>query len=109
MTQQRRLRVGVDSGGTFTDICVFDETAGRTSVWKVASTPADPSQAIATGIQQALAALGPIGDAARDLVYFGHGTTVATNALIQGRGARCGLVTTAGFRDVLELRRQRRP
>jgi N-methylhydantoinase A len=101
----RRLRIGVDSGGTFTDICVFDETAGRVSVWKVSSTPDDPSRAIADGIAQALSEMGAEGG----IVYFGHGTTVATNALIQGRGAACGFVTTAGFRDVLELRRQRRP
>ena len=104
-----RLRVGVDSGGTFTDICLFDEASRRIFVWKVASTPADPSEAIVNGIVEALRAFAPDEDAASLVVYFGHGTTVATNALIQNRGAPAGVVTTAGFRDVLELRRQKRP
>jgi N-methylhydantoinase A len=104
-----RLRIGVDSGGTFTDVCVFDETSGRIFVWKVSSTPGDPSQGIAGGIAEALNALAPGADAARHVSYFGHGTTVATNALITGRGADTGVLTTAGFRDVLEIRRQTRP
>ncbi len=100
-------RVGVDSGGTFTDICLVDETSGEVRVWKVPSTPADPSRAIALGAVEGLreAAHG----AAADVSYFGHGTTVATNALIQHRGARTGLITTEGFRDLLEIGRQRRP
>lgn len=103
-----RLRVGVDSGGTFTDVCVFDESTGDVLVWKVSSTPRDPSEGIATGIEQALGELG--GEAARGAVaYFGHGTTVGTNALITGNGADTGLITTAGFRDILEIRRQKRP
>lgn len=99
-------RVGVDSGGTFTDVCVMDEDSGRLNVWKVSSSPQDPSEAIAKGVQQAVAHYG--GDDV-EITYFGHGTTVATNALIQGRGARTGLVTTAGFRDLLEIARQKRP
>ena len=95
------LRVGVDSGGTFTDICVWDGATGRIHVWKVSSTPSDPSDAIAAGVAQAVPDGGGI-------AYFGHGTTVATNALITGRGAQTGLITTAGFRDLLELRRQKR-
>src|SRR6266540_6769178 len=100
-------RVGVDSGGTFTDICLVDETSGEVRVWKVPSTPADPSRAIALGAVEGLreAAHG----AAADVSYFGHGTTVATNALIQHRGATTGLITTEGFRDLLEIGRQRRP
>jgi N-methylhydantoinase A len=104
-----RLRIGVDSGGTFTDICIFDESTGRIFVWKVSSTPGDPSQGIADGIAQALKALSPGEDAAGSVIYFGHGTTVATNALITGRGAKTGVLTTAGFRDVLEIGRQKRP
>jgi N-methylhydantoinase A len=99
-------RIGVDSGGTFTDICLFDETAGRIAVWKVSSTPSDPSNAVARGVEEGLA---QIGASAGDVAYFGHGTTVATNALIQHRGARTGLVTSAGFRDLLEIGRQKRP
>jgi N-methylhydantoinase A len=99
-------RIGVDSGGTFTDICLFDETSGRVAVWKVSSTPADPSNAVARGVEEALT---EIGASASDVSYFGHGTTVATNALIQHRGARTGLITSDGFRDLLEIGRQKRP
>jgi N-methylhydantoinase A len=102
----RGLRVGVDTGGTFTDVCLYDPASGALSVWKLSSTPQDPSEAIAAGIAQALDAAGRGG---QDIAYVGHGTTVATNALIQGRVARTGMLTTAGFRDVIEIRRQMRP
>jgi N-methylhydantoinase A len=105
-----RWRVGVDSGGTFTDICLFDETDGRVEIWKVASTPDDPSRGIAGGVEEALRRAGAGGTRpGATVAYFGHGTTVATNALIEQRGAKTGLVTTAGFRDLLEIRRQKRP
>ncbi|HVY14085.1 MAG TPA: hydantoinase/oxoprolinase family protein [Rhodopila sp.] len=99
-------RIGVDSGGTFTDVCLFDDETGSIAVWKVPSTPSDPSQGIADGVAQGVERVGatPAG-----VGYFGHGTTVATNALIQHRGARTGLVTTDGFRDLLEIGRQKRP
>lgn len=99
-------RVGIDSGGTFTDICLFHEESGRLSTWKVPSTPADPSVAIAEG---ALAALARVDASPDQLTYFGHGTTVGTNALIQHKGAKVGLITTDGFRDLLEIGRQKRP
>jgi len=99
-------RIGVDSGGTFTDICLFDDSAGRIEVWKVASTPADPSLGIAQGVAEGLERVG--GDPA-EVAYVGHGTTVGTNALIQHQGVKTGLVTTDGFRDLLELGRQKRP
>jgi N-methylhydantoinase A len=100
-------RVGVDSGGTFTDICVVDESSGDVRVWKVPSTPDDPSRAIVFGVVDGLRAT--TRDSTHAVSYFGHGTTVATNALIQHRGATTGLVTTDGFRDLLEIARQRRP
>jgi N-methylhydantoinase A len=100
------MRVGVDSGGTFTDVCLIDDAAGRVAVWKVASTPDDPSRGIARGVREGLAQSGA---RAVDIGYFGHGTTVATNALIQHRGAKTGLITTDGFRDLLEIGRQKRP
>lgn len=103
-----RLRIGVDSGGTFTDICMFDEIKGEVSVWKVSSTPQDPSMGIAVAVEQGLREASRVSGCAADVHYFGHGTTVATNALIVGRGAETGLITTAGFRDILELRRQKR-
>ncbi|WP_341992828.1 hydantoinase/oxoprolinase family protein [Azorhizobium sp. AG788] len=106
-----RWRVGVDSGGTFTDICLFDEDDGRVEVWKVSSTPDDPSRGIAEGVEQGMRRVVPdAGDApAASVSYFGHGTTVATNALIQHKGVATGLITTDGFRDLLEIGRQKRP
>jgi N-methylhydantoinase A len=99
-------RVGVDSGGTFTDVCLFDDDTGLVEVWKVSSTPDDPSLGIASGIVEGMRQVGSEPPA---IVYFGHGTTVATNALIQHRGAKTGLITTDGFRDLLEIGRQKRP
>ncbi len=99
-------RIGVDSGGTFTDVCLFDDATGRVAVWKVSSTPADPSEGIARGVTEGLA---EVGAAPSEVAYFGHGTTVATNALIQHRGVKTGLITTSGFRDLLEIGRQKRP
>jgi N-methylhydantoinase A len=106
-----RWRVGVDSGGTFTDICLFEEEQGRVEVWKVSSTPDDPSRGIAQGVEEGMRRVAPeAGDTpASPVSYFGHGTTVATNALIQHKGVRTGLVTTDGFRDLLEIGRQKRP
>ncbi len=99
-------RIGVDSGGTFTDVCLFETETGRVEVWKVPSTPDDPSRGIAQGIEEGI---GRVGAAPGDVGYFGHGTTVATNALIQHRGVKTGLITTDGFRDLLEIGRQKRP
>ncbi len=99
-------RVGVDSGGTFTDFCLFDEASGRVEVWKVPSTPDDPSRGIAGGVDESL---GRVAATPAAVGYFGHGTTVGTNALIQHRGVRTGLITTEGFRDLLEIGRQTRP
>ena len=99
-------RIGVDAGGTFTDICLFDDEDGRIEVWKVPSTPQDPSSGIAEGVAEGVARVGAV---AGDIAFFGHGTTVATNALIQHRGVKTGLITTDGFRDLLEIGRQKRP
>lgn len=99
-------RIGVDVGGTFTDFTLLDESAGEVHFYKLPSTRHDPSEAIEAGLRQMLEGLGM---AARDVSYLGHGTTVATNIVIERRGARTGLLTTRGFRDVLELGRQARP
>src|SRR5260221_12099739 len=106
-----RWRVGVDSGGTFTDVCLFDEQRGHVEVWKVPSTPDDPSRGIALGVEEGMRRVAPEAGEhpAAPIVYFGHGTTVATNALIQHRGVKTGLITTDGFRDLLEIGRQKRP
>jgi len=107
-TIPQSLRIGVDSGGTFTDVCILDESTGETFIWKVSSTPADPSEGIVNGIDSALKVY-PGGADTNAIEFLGHGTTVGTNALITGRGAKTGLITTKGFRDLLEIRRQKRP
>ena len=99
-------RIGVDSGGTFTDVCLFNDETGHVEVWKVSSTPDDPSRGIAQGVREGVA---QVDAAPAEVGYFGHGTTVATNALIQHRGVPTALITTAGFRDLLEIGRQKRP
>ncbi|NDV49356.1 hydantoinase/oxoprolinase family protein [Salipiger sp. PrR003] len=99
-------RIGVDSGGTFTDVCLFDEDSGKVEIWKVSSTPDDPSRGITTGVVEGL---DQVGKTAKDLSFLGHGTTVATNALIELRGVKTGLIVSDGFRDLLEIGRQKRP
>ncbi|MEI4488556.1 hydantoinase/oxoprolinase family protein [Frigidibacter sp. MR17.14] len=100
------LRIGVDSGGTFTDVCMFDDATGKLDIWKVPSTPADPSQGISQGVEEGLRT---VGSDAASVGFLGHGTTVATNALIELKGVKTGLVVTDGFRDLLEIGRQKRP
>lgn len=101
-----KLRVAVDTGGTFTDLCMFDEKTGRFSVAKVPSTPDNPALAVIDGIKKALENLNAEPE---NIAFFIHGTTVATNALLEGKGARVALVTTAGFEDVIIIGRQSRP
>ena len=106
MTKQsnlKRVRVGVDTGGTFTDF-VYD-VGGRAQIFKLASTPADSSRAITEGLKRVAEETGV---RLRDIEVI-HGTTVGTNALLERRGARTALVTTAGFEDVLAIGRQTRP
>jgi len=101
------LRVGVDTGGTFTDVCAFDDRTGKVHVRKVSSTPENPGRAILQGVDELLDQIG--GRTIDEISYFAHGTTVGTNALLTGNGVRTGLITTKGFRDLLELGRGRRP
>jgi N-methylhydantoinase A len=93
-----RYRVAVDVGGTFTDVFVLDEDSAEVDVAKVPSTPHDPMEAVMNGVAAASVDLG-------DVTLFSHGTTVATNALITRRFPPAAVVTTKGFRDVLEIRR----
>src|SRR5262245_19355083 len=93
--------LGVDVGGTFTDFFLLDDLTGETHTHKVASTPDDPARAILEGLH----ALVP----QRGLAFLAHGTTIATNALLQRRGGKVALITTAGFKDLLEIGRQTRP
>ena len=98
-------RVGVDVGGTFTDLVVADSD-GRTDVFKVPSVPDDPGEGVIAALEAACAALDlSLSDFLGDCQFFLHGSTVATNTLLEGKGARVGLLTTRGFRDSLEARR----
>ena len=100
------FRIGIDVGGTFTDFTLLNEEDGSVHFHKVASTPHDPSAAIEHGISELLQTYKI---APEDIGHIGHGTTVATNLIIERRGALTGLITTKGFRDVIEIGRQVRP
>lgn len=97
------LAVAVDIGGTFTDVALVDHATGRSWRAKTPSIPSDPSEAFLNGIRLALAQAGATG---ADLDQVLHGTTVATNMILEGKGARAALVTTRGFRHVLAIGRQ---
>ncbi|MEA2983047.1 MAG: N-methylhydantoinase [Alphaproteobacteria bacterium] len=94
--------VGVDTGGTFTDVTVAESGTGRLWIAKVSSTPSDPSSAFLSGVERAMSLAGASG---ADVELIAHGTTVATNAIIENKGARSALITTDGFRYVLDLGR----
>src|SRR3989441_4325180 len=100
-----RFRVGVDIGGTFTDIVFLDDD-GRVHTKKVSSSVDDYARAIVEGVRELFRETGLAGDDVSEVL---HGTTVASNAILELRGARTGLITTRGFRDVLEIRRLRMP
>ena len=93
-------RIGVDIGGTFTDLIYYDDVSGESLVAKVPTTPDNPDEGVVTAIGQAVPA-----DRVKAAEYFLHGTTVGINALLQRRGAVVGLLATEGFRDILEIRR----
>src|SRR5712691_7535925 len=99
------FRAGVDIGGTFTDIVLLGDRGERYTK-KVSSTVDDYARAIVDGLA---ALLREIGAEASDIVELLHGTTVASNAILERKGARAGLITTKGFRDVLEIRNLRMP
>ncbi len=99
------FRAGVDIGGTFTDIVLLGDEGERYTK-KVSSTVDDYARAIVDGLA---ALLGEIGAEASGIVELLHGTTVASNAILEQKGARTGLITTKGFRDVLEIRNLRMP
>jgi N-methylhydantoinase A len=113
-----RYRVAVDTGGTFSDFVYLNEETGAVTVTKVPSSPDDPSRAILEGVEALIAVSpdhappagrGPAAAPAPDISYFGHGTTVGTNALLEGKGARTGLLVTEGFRGIYEVAEQARP
>ncbi|MDA0261273.1 MAG: hydantoinase/oxoprolinase family protein, partial [Proteobacteria bacterium] len=103
--KQNTYRIGIDIGGTFTDIVLMDQ-GGLLLPIKVSSTPDDYSRGIGEGVAKLLTDNGIEADQVEEVV---HATTVATNAVLENKGARTGLITTAGFRDVLEFRRVRVP
>ena len=100
------FRIGVDVGGTFTDFTLLDERTGQLHYHKTPSTPGDPSEAVEIGLDETVKThkMDP-----KEIVYLGHGTTVALNMLLERRAQTIGLLTTQGFRDVLEIARQIRP
>jgi N-methylhydantoinase A len=99
-------RIGIDIGGTFTDVAMVEEDSGRIGIAKVLTTPRDFGQGVIEGITRGLAenAIDP-----PDVAVLSHATTVVTNALLEHKGAKCGFIATRGFRDLLELRRSSRP
>jgi len=99
-------RLSIDTGGTFTDISLVNEENGENHIIKVPSTPEDPSKAIINGWKKILQ---DVGVQASDISFFIHGTTVATNVLLEYRGANIALITTKGFKDVIQIGRQSRP
>jgi N-methylhydantoinase A len=99
-----RYRVAVDTGGTFSDFVFFDEETGAIAITKVPSTPREPFRAVIRGVEELLAR----GVAPEDISFFSHGTTVGTNALLEEKGARTGLLVTEGFRGIYEVQEQSR-
>jgi N-methylhydantoinase A len=104
--RQTRYRIGIDVGGTFTDLVLADDQGGAIVRHKLLSTPHAPHLAPLKGLDEIFAMAGARGHA---VTFLGLGTTVMTNALLERKGARTGLITTAGFRDLLEIARQTRP
>ncbi len=100
-----RYRVAVDTGGTFSDFVYLNEDTGTVSIAKFPSTPDDPSRAILAGVEALIAQ----GVGAADVGSFCHGTTVGTNALLEGKGVKTGLLVTEGFRGIYEVAEQARP
>jgi N-methylhydantoinase A len=103
----RRYRIGVDIGGTFTDGTLVDSTTGKVTTSKVLSTPSNPASGFISAVEKLLASDDSVNPEAVEHVV--HATTVATNAIIEGKTAKTAFITTEGFRDMLEIARQIRP
>lgn len=106
MTSISRYRLGIDIGGTFTDLAVVEETTGKTLTFKTPSVPSDPARAVLDGVVKLRDEYGIAPDS---ISYFVHGTTLGLNTLLQRSGATTGLLVTRGFRDLLEIGRLRLP
>ena len=98
-------RLGVDIGGTFTDFALYDEQSGELAIHKQLTTPDDPSRAVLEGSVALLLREGVDIGVVREIV---HGTTLVTNSVIERKGPRTGLLTTKGFRDILDMRQEKR-
>ena len=106
MTENRRIRIGIDTGGTFTDVVAFDEDSGELVTTKTPSTPSNPADGFLAGIDKVLGLIGADGSA---IDAVSHGTTVATNQLLEGKVDRLGFLTTEGYEAMLEIARQSVP
>ena len=104
MPSHPNLRIGIDIGGTFTDFVIYDPDSGQINTFKLLSTPGDPAEAVLEGLRRIVSP-----NHEQSGLSIVHGSTVATNALLERKGASTALVATRGFRDVLEIRRQNRP
>src|SRR6204780_3557268 len=103
---QGRLRIGIDTGGTFTDIVAYDEDTGELALTKTPTTPGDPSIGFADGLAKVLC---QVGADDRSVAAVCHGTTIATNQLLEGQVGGLGFITTEGFEFMLEIARQSVP
>src|SRR5690348_13399183 len=103
---QRRIRIGIDTGGTFTDVVALDEDSGELVTTKTPSTPGNPADGFLGGVRKVLDLMGASGD---DITAVSHGTTVATNKLLEGKVEALGFVTTEGYEFILEIARQAVP
>ena len=102
--QGHKIRIGVDIGGTFTDFVIFDETIGIVKSFKLLSTPLTPEEVVIRGLDKILSSK----EDENKSVVLVHGSTVATNTLLERKGANSALITTRGFKDVLKIGRQAR-
>src|SRR6188768_4105644 len=104
MTDERTIRIGIDTGGTFTDVVAFDETTGELVTTKTPSTPGNPADGFMAGIEKVLGLAG-----GGRIAAVSHGTTVATNQLLEGKVEKLGFVTNTGYEALLEIARQSVP
>ena len=102
----RRIRIGIDTGGTFTDVVAFDEDSGELVTTKTPSTPSNPADGFINGVHKVLDILGATG---ADVTAVCHGTTVATNKLLEGKVEQLGFITSEGYEFMLEIARQAVP
>jgi N-methylhydantoinase A/oxoprolinase/acetone carboxylase beta subunit len=100
-----QLSIGIDVGGTFTDFFFYDSSSGRVETEKLLTSTAEPEKSIVEGIRNGLNRLGARGEDIQSII---HGTTLIVNAIIERKGARTGLLTTKGFRDIIEARKEKR-